>query len=141
MNGKQATIVAWTAGLEILLLFFSIINRKPFIDLVIFVMMGATLLVGATLFFRAQTKSTWKDDRAWLVAQEDAKWERRRLIDEQFAQVYLVRVARSKGRVEEIGQKIRIGEAFQLNDPAFDAFLRTNEEKADERLRLLNGTS
>lgn len=140
MNSKQGQIVAWTAGLEILLLFFSIVNRKLFIDLVIFVMMGIALIVGVILFFRAQTKSTWKDDQAWLAAHEDAKWERRRLIDDQFAQVYVVRVARHKGRVEEIGQKIRIGEAFRLDDPAFDAFLRTNEEAADERLRVLNGT-
>lgn len=141
MNSKQAQVVAWTAGLEVLLLLLSIVNRKLFIDLVIFVMMGVALVVGVILFFRAQTKSTWKDDQAWLAAREDAKWERRRLIDDQFAQVYIVPVARSKGRVEEVGQKIRIGDAFRLDDPAFDALLRMNEEKADERLRFLNGTT
>lgn len=138
MNTKQRDVVIWTAGVEIVLIFLSIINHKLLLDLVIYAAMVVALVVGVILFFRAQTKSTWKDDRAWATAREDAKWERRRLIDDQFAQVYVVRVARHKGRVEEVGQKIRIGDAFRLDDPAFDAFLRANEEKADERLRVLN---
>lgn len=140
MNAKQREIVVWTLGAEVVLIFLSIINRKLLLDLIIYAVMGVALVVGVILFFRAQTKSTWKDDQAWLAAKEDAKWERRRLIDTDLAQVYVVRVARHKGRVEEVGQKIRIGEAFRLDDPAFDAFLRTNEERADERLRVLNGT-
>lgn len=136
MSTDRKTILAWTVGVEIVLAILVLINRRPLGDIILMILMGVVAIGAVVILLSGSTDK--RRERSWTQARRDAKWERRTRTSYGETRVYLVRVARNGGEVEEFGPSEQLGASISTEDPAWDALVLDREAQADERLFILN---